>query len=181
MNHRDMLDSGCLLRLYIQSLFYILGHHGLTQSPGEDIPGIIIHHSGKIVPAPINHFEIAKICLPELVDSSCGILELIFGRNNGVDRRCYQIIGFEDAVDTALLNEILHCVSYVTSYFSAGFFRILLGHLHHPLSFPFGNSVPNLLGAFITTFKAIKPMFLITFIPFVERSFLGFPFSQGSV
>ncbi len=34
-------------------------------------------------------FEIAKICLPELVDSSCGILELIFGRNNGVDRRCY--------------------------------------------------------------------------------------------
>jgi hypothetical protein len=63
--------------------------------------------------------------LPELVDSSCGILELVFGRNNGVDRRCYQIIGFED--------------------------------------------------------KAIKPMFLITFIPFVERSFLGFPFSQGSV
>ncbi len=47
---------------------------------------ISAYHFQKVVPAPVNHFEVAKIRLPELVDSSCGMLELVFGGYDRINR-----------------------------------------------------------------------------------------------
>jgi len=56
----------------------------------------------------------------------------------------------------------------VTGYFSTGFFRICPSYLHNPLSFPFGNGVPDLTGTFIAASQTLKALFLITLVPLIE-------------
>jgi len=53
-----------------------------------------------------------------------------------------------------------HFIGDVTGYFSTRFFRICPSYLHNPLSFPFGNGVPDLTGTFIAASQTLsKPSF----------------------
>ena len=51
----------------LQRVGDVVGPHGRTQLPGDDVAREVIENGGQIEPSPADHLEVGAVGLPELV------------------------------------------------------------------------------------------------------------------
>ncbi len=92
----DMRHAG-FCHCDVEGFLDIGAAHGGGQPPGEDIARIVVQHGTQIVVAPIHHFELGEVRLPQLIHPFGGMLELVLGAHQLKHRIGDQIIALQDA------------------------------------------------------------------------------------
>ena len=72
----------------------ILRLHSRAELPGDNEAREVVQHGGEIVPAPPRDLEVGEVGLPELVDGSGLVFELVRRLDNDVGRARDEIVRF---------------------------------------------------------------------------------------
>lgn len=81
--------------------------HTATQSPGDDIAGVINEDGRQVIPTPADDLEAGEVGLPQFVDQERWILELVTGLHQDVGGIGDQVFDLQDAIDRGFRHEVL--------------------------------------------------------------------------
>ena len=89
-----------------QRVLHIFCPHVGAKLPGHDVAAVIVEDRAEIEPAPVEDFDVGKVCLPELVDPSCLIFKLVRRLKHDEGRAGDQIMRLECAIHSGFRDKI---------------------------------------------------------------------------
>jgi hypothetical protein len=84
----------------------LVGLHGRTELPGDDVAGIIVEDGRQIEPAPTDDLEVSEVGLPELVRRCGFVSELVCRLDDDKGRAGDQVLGLEKPIDRGFRDEV---------------------------------------------------------------------------
>ena len=96
------------------------GAHRGTKPPSGDVAREVVEHGRQVVPAPTSDLEIGEVGLPELVNGSGLVLELVCRLDHHIGRAGDQVMRFQQPIDRSLRDKILLLVGEPNGQLSRG-------------------------------------------------------------
>ena len=76
-------------------------------APGDDVAREVVEHGRQEVPAPASDLEIGEVGLPELVDGSGLVLELVRRLDHHIGRAGDEVVCLQQPVDRSFRDKVL--------------------------------------------------------------------------
>ena len=153
----------------VQRVRHIVGPHGRTQLPGDDVAREVVQDRRQVEPALADHLEVGEVGLPELVRGRGLVPELICRLDDDEGRAGDQVMDLENPIDRGFRDEVALSVREPDSQLAGTQFRFLQGQFDDLLTDCIGDSVPHPARACRAVFEPDFTEGLIQIVPAVER------------
>ena len=177
MNDVNLVTARCL-QCEIQRVRHILSSHVGAKLPGHDVAAVIVQNRTEIEPAPAQDFDVGEVGLPELVDRSCFVFELIGCLDDDEGWAGNQVMRLKCAIHCGFRDKVAFLIRERHRQLTRRQLCLLQGEVNNFALHLIRNAVPNVLwlGALIlqTSLAALQ----ISIIPAIERRSGDAQFSQ---
>lgn len=147
---------------------HVTRRYRLGKLPSQDLAGIGIQDSRRLVPTLSLHPQLSEVHLPEFTHSFRGLLEFVLRKCHMEDRAGDQVKVLQDAIHTRFRDEIPFSIGNLPYQLSGQFVR-MCQHIQHDLvSYNIWDAVPELPGGWLGTCQPLVTNFLIVMGPAVE-------------
>lgn len=142
--------------------------HCPGQLPVQDVAGVVVQDSQQVVPAPILHFQIGDLRLPQFVHPPGWLLILVLGRYHHENRSGYQVKCPQDAIHTQFRDETSFCIRDMPRLLPGKLLWICQGNLNGLIPNAAWYSIPELAWAGLVICQPFIALFLVLLIPALE-------------